>query len=123
MHRERKWRNSTRDIMKYKQHCAKKGLTVKTKSQAKRSLPFADTTDTNSDAITPAFVYTTSISLSVTLKPSSQSLASSSLSSSLSFGSRLSIQSPLGLGLFQSRQAQPLPSGGFRSRLSIQSPF
>ena len=84
-------------LMKYKKHCAKRSLAVKTKSQAERSLPFADNTDTNSGAVTPSFVRTPSSSLSVTLTPSSQSFASSSLSTSSSFGSRLSIQSPLGL--------------------------
>ena len=112
-------------FMKYKQHCTKRGLAVKTKSQAKRSLPFEDNTDTNSGAVTPVVVCTPSSNLSVTLTPSYQSLASSSLSTSSSFGSRLSIQSPLGPGLLQSPQgqAQPLLSGGLRSRLSIQSPF
>ena len=112
-------------FMKYKQHCAKRGLAVKTKSQAKRSLPFADNTDTNSGAVTPVVLCTPSSNLSVTLTPSYQSLASASLSTSSSFGSRLSIQSPLGPGLLQSPQgqAQPLLSGGLGSRLSIQSPF
>ena len=102
-------------FMKYKHHCAKRGLAMKTKSQAKRSLPFADNTDTNSGAVTPIVVCTPSSSLSVTLTPSSQLLASSSLSTSSSFGSHLSIQSPLGQGLLQSPQAQPLPSGGLES--------
>ena len=57
-------------FMKYKQHCAKRGLAVKTKSQAKRSLPFADNTDTNSGGVTPVVVCTPSSNLSVTLTPS-----------------------------------------------------
>ena len=56
-------------FMKYKQHCVKRGLAVKTKSQAKISLPFADNTDTNSGAVTPIVVCTLSSSLSVTLSP------------------------------------------------------
>ena len=117
---ERKWRNSMGHCSKkYKQHCANRCLTMKIKSQAKRAMPCADTTAIYSGTSTPIFVCTPSISLSVMLTPSSRPLASSSLSSSSSFGSRLSIQSLLDQGLLQSLQAQPLPSGGFGSRLSI----
>ena len=105
----------------YKRFCAKRGLTVKTKNQAKRALPFCG--NTNNSFLNPIVAQDSSCQPKVQVTP--KQFSGSSTSSFLSqiglpcstplrtSGSQLSIQSP-----FLSPQPQPLGI-----KLSVNGPL